>query len=284
MLFEKEGALGLSLEPVTKPREPGVKLKAVKDGSPAVVLDRPSCCTTLEPGALLVALQEGGKAAVGLREMPYAGVIGQLKACGRPLTLHFETVTSGAGVAKAPAGRPPAAGAPPPGVAPSTSIATVDTPRKGTETHDVTITAPGALGIVWKKVETSGSKHSVPVVKLVRPDSSAAAAGVEMFEALVSIGDWQVIGKNYSDVIARIKGERPLRLSFAKEKIHLQAKATFVTQVRCTPGRCPVTAVTWPEKSSCLQGPLGFRWEAGPKQAGEPTVVRFEKEGPLGKS
>ena len=62
MLFEKEGALGLSLEPVTKPREPGVKLKAVKDGSPAVVLDRPSCCTTLEPGALLVALQEGGKA------------------------------------------------------------------------------------------------------------------------------------------------------------------------------------------------------------------------------
>ena len=82
MLYEKEGALGLSLEPVTKPREPGVKLKAVKDGSPAVVLDRPSCCTTLEPGALLVALQEGGKAAVGLREMPYAGVIGQLKALG----------------------------------------------------------------------------------------------------------------------------------------------------------------------------------------------------------
>lgn len=243
MLFEKEGALGLSLEPVTKPREPGVKLKAVKDGSPAVVLDRPSCCTTLEPGALLVALQEGGKAAVGLREMPYAGVIGQLKACGRPLTLHFETVTSGAGVAKAPAGRPPAAGAPPPGgVAPSTSIATVDTPRKGTGTHDVTITAPGALGIVWKKVETSGSKHSVPVVKLVRPGSSAAAAGVEMFEALVSIGDWQVIGKNYSDVIARIKGERPLRLSFAKEKVHLEAKATFVTQVRrhtpCCPCHC----------------------------------------------
>lgn len=236
MLFEKEGALGLSLEPVTKPREPGVKLKAVKDGSPAVVLDRPSCCTTLEPGALLVALQEGGKAAVGLGEMPYAGVIGQLKACGRPLTLHFETVTSGAGVAKAPAGRPP-------GVAPSTSIATVDTPRKGTETHDVTITAPGALGIVWKKVETSGSKHSVPVVKLVRSDSSAAAAGVEMFEALVSIGDWQVIGKNYSDVIARIKGERPLRLSFAKEKVHLEAKATFVTQVRCPRSRCPVAAV-----------------------------------------
>ena len=73
---------------------------------------------------------------------------------------------------------------------------------------------------------------------------AAAPGGAEDAKALVSIGDWQVIGKNYSDVIARIKGERPLRLSFAKEKIHLQAKATFVTQVRCTPGHCPVTAVT----------------------------------------
>ena len=198
--FVSPGPLGLTLSSITgNPKDPGVKLKAIKPTSP--VYGRTH---GLENGMRLVRLKNhSGSSVVPLRERPYADVIGELKKAGRPLTLYFEAAT-GDVVDASPRSRSasPAEGS--------------MSPRSTPDRHVVTIEPAGTMGVMWKQVMVGNPRQGYPVVKAVKQESVGQKAGLQAFEILLAVNGRSVAEQTYEEVIAVLKSTRPLTLEMKK--------------------------------------------------------------------
>ena len=99
-------------------------------------------------------------------------------------------------------------------------------------THDVTITQPGTMGVIWKQmtIGTGANRCYYPMVKSVQAGSVGDTAGLQPFEVLSVLNGRPVDSATtpYEQVISLLRSTRPLHLSFRAEKAALRSTVTFV--------------------------------------------------------